>query len=148
MHSSIFSIRSLQTSVLCPWSLWNSHQQFQSLLWGDACNGVGSLKRSLGQRNEVTRRNPRFNPPSIDLVEHIWFCGGHSLPSIILYSHLFPILLIPFVVYCIISRGKYSGNLPHVLCWWGWEVAKFLVKRAYPYSFLEGKNDKLVWIIL
>lgn len=47
MHSLISYMRSLQASVPCPWSMWKSHHQLWSLLWGGAYNRASDLKTSL-----------------------------------------------------------------------------------------------------
>lgn len=47
MHFSISYIKSLQTSVSYPWSLWKSYYRFLSLLWAGAYNGGGDRNRSL-----------------------------------------------------------------------------------------------------
>ena len=44
ISSSICSFRSLQSSVLWPWSLWNQQYLFLSWTLGDECNGLGHLR--------------------------------------------------------------------------------------------------------
>ena len=44
INSSICSFRSLQSSVLWPWSLWNRQYLFLSRTLGDECNGLGHLR--------------------------------------------------------------------------------------------------------
>ena len=44
ISSSTCSFRSLQSSVLWPWSLWNRQYLFLSWTLGDECNGLGHLR--------------------------------------------------------------------------------------------------------
>ena len=44
ISSSTCSFRSLQSSVLWPWSLWNQQYLFLSRTLGDECNGLGHLR--------------------------------------------------------------------------------------------------------
>lgn len=141
IHSFISCMRSLQTSVSCPWFLWNSHHQFRSILCGGACNGTSGrrmsqwrVKISILHRVRGVRLLRETYGSTIffsNSIEDIGFDKGRSRSCFILSFFPLIVFVFCFISHHIVDCGEGSCDFPHIVCQRRWEATNFLVEGTY-----------------